>query len=210
MKRKRTASSRRWLDEHEADAYVTRARREGYRSRAVYKLAEIDERDKLVRKGMAVVDLGAAPGAWCQYLLRRTGGDLQLFGLDLLPIEPIEGAELIQGDFREDAVLEALNTALGAERKLDLVLSDMAPNMRGVKAADQPAMMYLTELAAEFAFSRLKPGGSFLVKLFQGEGFDAYLQLLRDRFASVIIRKPEASRARSAELYLLARNHRLV
>lgn len=209
-KKKRTASSRRWLDEHEGDAWVHKAREEGYRSRAVYKLLEIDERDRLIRKGIAIVDLGAAPGAWCQYVLRRTGGDAKLFGLDLLPIEPIDGVQLLQGDFRDDEVLEALNTALGETRRLDLVLSDMAPNMRGVKAADQPAMMYLAELAMAFAEQQLKPGGSFLVKLFQGEGFDAYLKQLRDRFGSVVIRKPEASRSRSAELYLLARNFRLV
>ncbi len=209
-KKKRSASSRRWLDEHETDPWVRKAREDGYRSRAVYKLQEIDEKDRLIRKGMSVVDLGAAPGGWLQYVLRRTGGQVRLFGLDLLPIEPVEGARLLIGDFREASVLTALNAALGGERQLDLVLSDMAPNMTGVKAADQPAMMYLAELALAFALEQLKPGGDLLVKVFQGEGFDACLQQMRRHFGSVAIRKPEASRPRSAEIYLLARNFRLV
>ena len=209
-KKKRSASSRRWLDEHETDPWVRKAREDGYRSRAVYKLQEIDEKDRLIRKGMSVVDLGAAPGGWLQYVLRRTGGQVRLFGLDLLPIEPVEGARLLIGDFREASVLTALNAALGGERQLDLVLSDMAPNMTGVKAADQPAMMYLAELALAFALDQLKPGGDLLVKVFQGEGFDACLQQMRRHFGSVAIRKPEASRPRSAEIYLLARNFRLV
>ena len=209
-KKKRSASSRRWLDEHETDPWVRKAREDGYRSRAVYKLQEIDEKDRLIRKGMSVVDLGAAPGGWLQYVVRRTGGQVRLFGLDLLPIEPVEGARLLIGDFREASVLTALNAALGGERQLDLVLSDMAPNMTGVKAADQPAMMYLAELALAFALEQLKPGGDLLVKVFQGEGFDACLQQMRRHFGSVAIRKPEASRPRSAEIYLLARNFRLV
>lgn len=202
---RRSASSARWLAEHESDPWVQRARSEGWRSRAVFKLAEIDARDRLLRPGMRIVDLGAAPGGWMQYVLRRTSGQVRLIGLDLLPIEPLAGAEFLQGDFRSEAVLHGLQALLGDNRGLDLVLSDMAPNMRGVRAADQPAAMLLAELAADFAAAHLERGGTLLVKAFQGEGFDALLARLRGEYERVALRKPRASRPRSPEVYLLAR-----
>lgn len=203
----RSKSSARWLREHFTDEYVKRAQQEGYRSRAVYKLLEIHEKDRLLRPGLTVVDLGAAPGGWSQLAVRLVGGSGQVIALDILPMEPLPGVECIEGDFRETAVLEQLLTALDG-RTVDVVLSDMAPNTSGVKAVDQPAVMYLAELALDFARQRLRPGGDFLVKVFQGEGFDTYLKALRAAFATVTPRKPRASRARSAEQYLLARNYR--
>lgn len=203
----RTRSSARWLREHFADEYVRRAQAEGYRSRAVYKLLEIHDRDLLLRPGMTVVDLGAAPGGWSQVATKLVGGQGRVIALDLLPMEPLAGVEFIQGDFRETEVLERLLAAL-ADRPVDLVLSDMAPNASGIKAVDQPRGLYLAELALDFAGRRLRPGGNFLVKAFQGEGFDAFLKNLRAAFATVAPRKPRASRARSAEQYLLARNYR--
>lgn len=203
----RSKSSARWLREHFTDEYVKRAQQEGYRSRAVYKLLEIHEKDRLLRPGLTVVDLGAAPGGWSQLAARLLGGPGQVIALDILPIEPLPGVQCITGDFREAAVLEQLLATLDG-RTVDLVLSDMAPNTSGVKAVDQPAVMYLAELALDFAQQRLRPGGDFLVKVFQGEGFDPYLKALRAAFATVAPRKPRASRARSAEQYLLARNYR--
>ena len=203
----RSKSSARWLREHFTDEYVKRAQQEGYRSRAVYKLLEIHEKDRLLRPGLTVVDLGAAPGGWSQLAVRLVGGSGQVIALDILPMEPLPGVECIEGDFRETAVLEQLLTALDG-RTVDVVLSDMAPNTSGVKAVDQPAVMYLAELALDFARQLLRPGGDFLVKVFQGEGFDTYLKALRAAFATVTPRKPRASRARSAEQYLLARNYR--
>ena len=203
----RTRSSARWLREHFTDEYVRRAQAEGYRSRAVYKLLEIHEKDRLLRPGMTVVDLGAAPGGWSQLAARLVGQEGHVVALDVLPMEPLAGVEFIQGDFRETAVLDQLLTVL-ANRPVDLVLSDMAPNASGIKAVDQPRGLYLAELALDFAGRRLRPGGDFLVKAFQGEGFDAFLKDLRVAFATVAPRKPRASRARSAEQYLLARNYR--
>jgi 23S rRNA (uridine2552-2'-O)-methyltransferase len=203
----RTKSSARWLREHFADEYVRRAQAEGYRSRAVYKLLEIHEKDRLLGPGGTVVDLGAAPGGWSQLAVRLVGRKGCVIALDLLPMEPLAGVEFIQGDFRETAVLEQLLTAL-AGRPVDLVLSDLAPNTSGIKAVDQPRGLYLAELALDFAGRCLRPGGDFLVKAFQGEGFDAFLQTLRAAFVTVVPRKPRASRARSAEQYLLARNYR--
>ncbi len=203
----RTKSSARWLREHFTDEYVRRAQVEGYRSRAVYKLLEIHEKDRLLRPGMTVVDLGAAPGGWSQLATKRVGGQGRVIALDLLPMEPLAGVEFIQGDFRETAVLDQLLATL-VDRPVDLVLSDMAPNTSGIKVVDQPRGLYLAELALDFAGRRLRPGGDFLVKAFQGEGFDAFLKDLRAAFATVAPRKPRASRARSAEQYLLARNYR--
>lgn len=202
----RTNSSARWLREHFSDEYVKRAQQEGYRSRAVYKLLEINEKDRLVRPGLTVVDLGAAPGGWSQLAVKLMGGQGVVIALDILPMEPLAGVEFIQGDFREMAVLEHLLAVL-AHRPVDLILADMAPNTSGVKAIDQPRGMYLNELALDFARRCLRPGGDFLLKAFQGEGFDAFLKELRMVFASVAPRKPKASRARSAEQYLLARNY---
>ncbi len=203
----RTNSSARWLREHFTDEYVKRAQQEGYRSRAVYKLLEINEKDRLVRPGLTVVDLGAAPGGWSQLAMKLVGGSGVVIALDLLPMEPLAGVEFIQGDFRETAVLERLLAVLD-QRPVDLVLADMAPNTSGIKGVDQPRGIYLNELALDFARRCLRPGGDFLLKAFQGEGFDAFLQEARRSFASIAPRKPKASRARSAEQYLLARNYR--
>jgi 23S rRNA (uridine2552-2'-O)-methyltransferase len=205
VSKKRSSSSARWLAEHQADAYVREARRLGYRSRAVFKLKEIHERDRLFRPGQTVIDLGAAPGGWSQYARPLLGPDGTLVALDLLPMEPIPGVRFLQGDFREPAVLCELER-LVPERAADLVLSDMAPNISGIDAADQAAAMSLAELALDLARRRLKPGGALLVKAFQGEGFEALVAATRAAFGSVQIRKPRASRPRSREVYLLARN----
>ncbi len=202
----RHKSSARWLREHFDDAYVKRAHREGYRSRAAYKLAEIDAKDRLLRPGMTVVDLGAAPGGWSQYTVQRVGERGVIIALDLLPLEPLHGVRILRGDFREQAVLEELLAVLDG-RAVDLVISDMAPNTSGVKGIDQPRAMYLAELALEFTLRCLRPGGDFLVKAFQGQGFEDLLRDLRANFTRVATRKPPASRARSPELYLLARNY---
>lgn len=209
MSQKRSASSSRWIAEHESDPYVLRARKLGYRSRAVFKLEEIDDKDRLLKPGMTVVDLGAAPGGWSQFARPRLGPAGTLIALDILPMEPIPGVEVILGDFREEAVLRQLEAVLGA-RTVDLVLSDMAPNLSGIDAADQAGSIHLCELALEFSAAHLKPNGIMLTKIFQGEGFDEYLRMLRRSFGSVTIRKPRASRPRSREVYLLARNHRAV
>lgn len=209
MSKGRSKSSARWLAEHESDAYVQLARKLGFRSRAVFKLQEINERDKILKAGMTVVDLGAAPGGWSQYARPQLGKNGRLIALDILAMEPLPEVEFILGDFREAEVLEKLET-LAPPNSVDLVLSDMAPNISGIDSADQAASIYLCELALEFALQRLKPGGAFVVKLFQGEGSEAFLKLVRSRFSTVHVRKPKASRSRSAEVYLLARNHRLV
>jgi 23S rRNA (uridine2552-2'-O)-methyltransferase len=203
----RSKSSARWLREHFTDEYVKRAQREGYRSRSVYKLLEIHENDRLLRPGMTIVDLGAAPGGWSQLAARQVGKGGAVIALDILPMESLPGVEFLEGDFRETEALERLLATL-AGRPVDLVLSDMAPNTSGLKAVDQPRGMYLTELALDFARQCLRPGGDFLVKAFQGEGFDQFLKDLRAAFTIVAPRKPRASRARSAEQYLLARNYR--
>jgi len=201
-------SSRRWLDRHVSDPYVQRAQREGYRSRAAYKLLELQDKDQLMRRGMRVVDLGAAPGGWSQVAAQLVGRQGRVVALDLLPMEPIDGAELLQGDFREDADFARLEELLGGDA-VDLVLSDMAPNVSGMKAVDQPRMMYLVELAADFAERVLKPGGNLVVKAFQGEGFDAIIKTLRTDYQRVVTRKPAASRNESKEVYLVAKGRRV-
>jgi len=198
-------SSQRWLQEHEQDPYVKQAQGAGYRSRAVYKLAQLDARDQLFYPNMTVIDLGAAPGGWCQWVNQRLSHQVQLLALDILPMEPITGVTFIQGDFTQEQILAELLTTLGGQTA-DLVMSDMAPNMSGVKAIDQPRSMLLAELARDLALEVLKPQGNFLTKLFQGEGFDNYLKSLRTHFNSVNIRKPAASRARSREVYVLAKS----
>ena len=205
---KKSDSSQRWLREHENDVYVRRARQAGYRSRAVYKLEEIERTDRLLRPGMTVVDLGAAPGGWSQYAARRLEGRGRIVALDLLAMDPLPGVELIQGDFSQDAVLETLLATLGPDR-VQLVMSDMAPNMTGIADVDHLRSMHLVELALDFAERVLAPGGDFLVKVFQGRDFQPFVVRLRERFETVKSRKPKASRARSSELYLLARNYRM-
>ena len=204
----RSKSSGRWLKEHFDDEFVKRAQREGWRSRGVFKLEEIDGRDKLLRPGQTVVDLGAAPGGWSQYAARRLRGRGRIVAMDILAMDPIEDVTFVQGDFLEDATLRRLTREVG-ERAVDLVLSDMAPNMSGVKGVDQPRSIYLAELAVDFASRVLGPGGDLLLKVFQGEGFDPLLADLRRSFERVVSRKPKASRPRSREVYLLARNYRL-
>lgn len=207
MSQKRRPSSARWLAEHKADTYVQEARRLGYRSRAVFKLKEIQEKDRILRQGQVVVDLGAAPGGWSQLARPLLGPSGRLLALDILDMEPIADVEFILGDFREESVLHRLEAAVGT-RAVDLVLSDMAPNLSGIGTADQVGSIHLCELALDFAKAHLKPKGVLLVKIFQGEGFDAYLKAMREAFESVTIRKPKASRPRSSEVYLLARGYR--
>jgi 23S rRNA (uridine2552-2'-O)-methyltransferase len=199
----RSKSSARWLKEHFNDPYVKRAQAEGWRSRAVFKLEELLERDRLLKPGMVVVDLGAAPGGWSQMVRERLGDAVRIVALDILPMQGISGVEFIEGDFRDEAVVQRLEARLGGV-KADLVLSDMAPNMSGVDEVDQARAMDLAELAQEFARVHLKPGGAFLTKLFQGRGFDEYLRNLRKAYERVSMRKPKASRARSSEVYALA------
>lgn len=202
----RSKSSGRWLKEHFDDQYVLRAQQEGYRSRASYKLLEIDAKDKLLKKGMVVVDLGAAPGGWSQIAADKVTDAGLVVALDILEMDPIPGVEVMQGDFREEEVLQALLGRLGG-RPVDLVMSDMAPNISGMKSVDQPRAMYLVELTLDLARTVLKPGGDMLVKVFQGEGFDPFIRACRSSFRKVIIRKPAASRPRSREVYVLARNY---
>ncbi len=196
---KRSKTSKQWMMEHVTDPYVQRAQKEGYRSRAAYKLLEIDERDHLLRRGTVVVDLGATPGGWSQVAAAK---GCKVIALDLLPLQPVPGVEFIQGDFREDAVLAQLEARLGGE-PVALVISDMAPNISGIGVADQARAMHLAELALDFASNHLEPGGAFLVKVFQGAGFEDFMRLMRSRFARVATRKPKASRDRSSEVYLL-------
>jgi len=204
----RSKSSHRWLKEHFDDEFVKRAQREGYRSRAVFKLEEIQRKDHILKPGMSVVDLGAAPGGWSQYALGLVGRKGRIVAMDILPMEPLPGVEFLQGDFREEAVLEALLNRLNG-REIDLVMSDIAPNITGVDAVDQPRGIYLAELAVDFADRVLRPGGDLLVKLFQGEGFDPLLKDLRARYDKVVMRKPRASRPRSREVYALARGRKI-
>jgi len=204
----RSKSSTRWLREHFADPYVKKAQAEGLRSRAAYKLEELVERDQLLKPGMVVVDLGAAPGGWSQWVRQALGSIDQanpgrVVALDILEMPPLAGVEFLHGDFREDAVLSALETTLQG-KPVDLVLSDMAPNKSGVDSVDLPRAMHLAELAMDFADRQLRPGGNLLIKLFQGVGFDEYVRQLRRRYAKVSIRKPAASRKRSPEVYALA------
>ncbi len=196
------------MREHFNDEYVKRAQREGYRSRAVYKLDEIQQRDRVIRPGMTVVDLGAAPGGWSQYALPLIGRKGKIMAMDILPMDPLPGVDFLQGDFREDTVLESLMKMLDG-REVDLVMSDIAPNLSGAEAVDIPRSMYLVELAVDFADQVLKPGGDLLVKVFQGEGFDELVRNLRKHYNKVLIRKPKASRPRSREVYALARGKKV-
>ena len=200
----RSRSSNAWLREHFNDAYVQRARAEGFRSRAAYKLVEIDDKDHLIHSGDVVVDLGATPGGWSQVAAKRMHGRGRVIGVDLLEMVPLRGVTFIRGDFREQEVLDVLGKLLAGE-KVGLVLSDMSPNISGIPACDQARGIYLAELALEFARNWLKPGGAFLVKLFQGDGFTDFLLEMRKNFELVSARKPDASRDRSREVYLLGR-----
>ncbi len=199
----KSKSSKSWLKEHFDDEYVRRSQQDGYRSRAVYKLIEIDKKDHLVKPGMTVIDLGAAPGGWSEYCVKKLGKNGTMVALDILPMEPIDGVAIVEGDFREDAVFEQLMAIMGND-KADLVISDMAPNISGMGSVDMPRAYYLCELALDLARQVLKPGGALLVKLFQGEGFEDYSKELRSSFSKVVMRKPKASRARSREIYALA------
>ncbi|HEY0659719.1 MAG TPA: 23S rRNA (uridine(2552)-2'-O)-methyltransferase RlmE [Lysobacter sp.] len=203
----RSKSSQRWLKEHFSDPFVKKAQAEGLRSRAAYKLEELVERDRLLKPGMVVVDLGAAPGGWSQWVRQALGDSGRVIALDILEMPTLAGVEFLHGDFREDAVLSQLVAMLDG-KSVDLVLSDMAPNKSGVDAVDMPRAMYLSELAMEFADQHLRTGGTFLIKLFQGVGFDEYVKELRRRYEKVAIRKPEASRKRSPEVYALAQGKR--
>jgi 23S rRNA (uridine2552-2'-O)-methyltransferase len=206
---KRSKSSARWLAEHANDEFVKRAVAEGWRSRAVFKLAQIQESERLLRPGTRLVDLGAAPGGWSQYAARIVGGKSRIVATDILPMDAIPGVEFVQGDFREEAVVSQVLQCVGAD-KVDLVLSDMAPNMSGIDAVDQPRSMHLAELALEFADQVLAPGGDLLVKLFQGAGFEQIIKDARRRYGRVLTKKPKASRTRSPEIYLLARQFGMV
>lgn len=201
---KRTRTSKAWMREHVNDPYVQLARKEGWRSRAAFKLMEMDDKDKLLRRGEVVVDLGATPGGWSQVAAKRVGDGGMVLALDLLEMEPIHGVDFLQGDFREDEVLARLEEKLNG-RSVGLVMSDMAPNMSGVPLVDQARIMYLAELGLEFCKAHLKPDGAFLVKVFQGTDYESFLRSMRETFKTVAVRKPDASRDRSAELYLLGR-----
>lgn len=200
----RSKSSNQWMQEHFHDEYVKMAQAQGYRSRAVFKLSEIQEKDSLIKAGMNVVDLGAAPGGWSQYAQQRLGKGNKLVALDILPMDPIDGVDFIQGDFLEQSVIDQLYAVLD-NMPVHLVLSDMAPNMSGNKAVDQPRSMYLCELALDTAKTILAKNGAFLVKVFQGEGFEDYHDEVQKNFTKVVIRKPKASRPRSNEVYILAK-----
>lgn len=197
-----------WRERQERDPYVKEARRGGWRSRAVFKLGQIDDKERLLRPGMRVIDLGAAPGGWSQYVTEKLDGECRIIALDLLPMDALPSVTLIQGDFRDDAVLEQLRAALAGEQA-DLVMSDMAPNISGTRAVDQPRAMYLVELALDLCGEALRPGGDFVAKLFQGEGSEAFIRAARERFGRVRVMKPDASRAASREVYLVARNYRI-
>lgn len=202
----RSKSSASWLKEHFDDQYVRRSKEDGYRSRASYKLLEIDRKDKLLAPGMTVIDLGAAPGGWTQVVSDKVGDRGTIIASDILPMDPVPDVTFIQGDFTEEAVLNEILAAM-SDRQADLVISDMAPNMSGMNAIDQPRAMYLVELAVDLARQVLRRDGHFLAKVFQGEGFDEYLRDLRSNFRQVMTRKPEASRARSREVYILAKGY---
>jgi 23S rRNA (uridine2552-2'-O)-methyltransferase len=204
----RSKSSHRWLKSHFDDEYVKRAQREGYRSRAVYKLEELQQKERILHPGMTVIDLGAAPGGWSQYAAQLLRGKGRIIALDLLPMDPLDGVEFLQGDFMEDEVLDLLMETLG-ESRVDLVMSDMAPNISGMEAVDQPRSMYLAELAVDFAARVLREGGDLLFKAFQGEDFDTLIKRLRSQYKQVKIRKPRASRPRSREVYVIARHYRV-
>ena len=199
---KPTRTSKAWMQEHVNDEFVKRANKEGYRARAAYKLMEIDDRDRLIRPGMTIVDLGATPGSWSQVAMERLKGQGRVFALDLLEMQPLPGVTFLQGDFTEESVLLKLEELLG-DKPIDLVISDMAPNISGISTVDQAKMAYLTELALDFSLKWLKPEGNFLVKVFIGEGFEDIVRSMRTGFQTVVTRKPKASRDRSSEVYLL-------
>lgn len=201
-------SNRKWLKEHFADPYVKQAQQAGYRSRAVFKLLELQERDRLFKPGMLVIDLGASPGGWSQVVAPLVKPKGQIIALDVLPMEPIPGVSFIQGDFTDELVFEALLARIADEKRVDWVLSDMAPNLSGNESIDIPRSMYLAELALDFALKVVQENGGFLVKVFQGEGFDALLAQIKQHFRKVSIRKPKASRGRSREVYILARERK--
>lgn len=207
-KKKRTPSSTRWLKEHFDDKYVQQAQKLGLRSRAVFKIDEIQLKDKLIKPGMTVVDLGAAPGGWSQFAVEQVGDKGRVIACDILPMDPIAGVDFLQGDFREEAVLAALLERVG-DAKVDVVMSDMAPNMSGTLAVDQPRSMYLVELALEMCKEVLASNGSFVVKVFQGVGSEEYLKSVRELFKVVKVRKPDSSRARSREVYIVATGFKL-
>ncbi len=201
---KRSKSSSRWLNEHVNDPYVKRAQKDGYRSRASYKLLELNEKDKLIRPGMLVMDLGSAPGGWSQVAGKIVGENGRVIASDILPMDPLDNVDFIQGDFTEDAVFQQILAKLDS-RQPDLIISDIAPNISGVAVADQAASMYLVELTLDMVRQVLKPGGNYAVKVFQGEGSEAFLKDVRSSFEKVMIRKPEASRPRSREVYLVGK-----
>ena len=200
----RSKSSNQWMQEHFDDEYVIKAKTMGYRSRSTFKIVEIQEKDKIIKSGMNVIDLGAAPGGWSDYARKIVGKKNKVIALDLLAIDPIDGVDFIQGDFREDAVLDELYRVLDGA-PVDLVMSDMAPNISGNKEMDQPRSIYLAELALDTAQTVLTKGGTFLIKMFQGAGFDEYKREVAKSFPTVLIRKPKSSRARSKEVYILAK-----
>ena len=204
----RSKSSNRWMSEHFDDHYVKMAQQKGFRSRSAFKLLELQDKYQLIKPGMVIVDLGAAPGGWCQVVQPLLGDSGKLIALDILEMEPVHGVGFIHGDFTEDEPLQALDAALGG-KQVDLVLSDLAPNMSGMATIDQAKAMYLAELALEFVRGHLKPGGDFVVKLFQGTDFDGYVREVRSLFDKVQVRKPKASRPRSREVYLLARGRQV-
>ena len=206
--KKRSASSSRWLQEHFSDKYVQQAKKKGFRSRAWFKLEEIQQSDNIFKPGMTVVDLGAAPGGWSQYVVQQLGNKGRIIACDLLPMDPIVGVDFLQGDFRDELVLKALLDRVG-DNKVQVVMSDMAPNMSGTPAVEIPRSMYLVELALDMCRDVLAPGGSFIVKVFQGEGFDEYLGQIRSLFTKVKVRKPDASRSRSREVYIVATGRKL-
>lgn len=207
-KKKRSASSSRWLKEHFDDKYVQQAQKQGLRSRAVFKIDEIQQRDRLIKPGMTVVDLGAAPGGWSQFAVEQVGSKGRVVACDILPMDPIAGVDFLQGDFREEAVLAALLERVGDD-KVDVLMSDMAPNMSGNLGVDQPRSMYLVELALDMCRQVLAPNGAFVVKVFQGAGFEEYLKEVRSLFSVVKSRKPDSSRARSREVYIVATGFKL-
>jgi len=210
----KSKSSKGWLKEHFDDEYVRRSQQDGYRSRAIYKLIEIDKKDRLVKPGMTIIDLGAAPGGWSEYCVKKLGKKGNMIALDILPMEPIDSVTIITGDFREESVFEELmtviNSSTAVNNKADLVISDMAPNISGMGSVDMPRAYYLCDLALDFARQVLSPGGGLLVKLFQGEGFEEYNKELKASFSKVVMRKPKASRPRSREMYALATGFKVV
>lgn len=207
-KKKLSASSKRWLKEHFDDHYVQKAQKEGWRSRAIYKLEEIQQKDRLIKPGMTIVDLGAAPGGWSQLAAQMVGDKGQVIACDILEMDPIVGVDFLQGDFREEQVLDALLNRIGG-KTVDIVLSDMAPNMSGNGSVDQARSMYLCELALDMCHQVLKPNGAFAIKVFQGEGFDEYFKAIKSAFKTIKTRKPDSSRSRSREVYLVATGYKL-